>query len=441
MLSAPEDQLITMLRQQAEADYIGEPLSQLEHALQCASLASETGADEELILASLLHDIGHICDPRAERMVDVGVRLHEHVGADYVRSLGIAPAVAELIEQHVNAKRYLVYKHDSYRARLSDASKRTLEVQGGAMDAGEAARFECHPRFDDILKLRAWDEAAKRVDAAVPALDTYREMLARNRVDPLTRAQLASWEENGFLKIEGWFAAQEISALREAVAELEALPETAGKWMKYFEQTTNGRQLCRVENFIGYQLQLAQLVSGSATLRLVSALFGERAALFKEKINFKLPKGKGFIAHQDAPAFTSFAQSFHITLMFSFDAATTANGCLEVVRGGHGAGLLPTATDLTIDPQTRNTLDWMPVPMAPGDLLLFGSFLPHRSGDNDTDDPRRALYATYNMASEGEVRDQYFSAKRASFPPEIEREPGKQYDPGVFNVGNPVITD
>jgi ectoine hydroxylase-related dioxygenase (phytanoyl-CoA dioxygenase family) len=85
------------------------------------------------------------------------------------------------------------------------------------------------------------------------------------------------------------------------------------------------------------------------------------------------------------------------------------------------------------------SLPWSPIPTQPGDLLFFDSYLPHRSAANLTDRPRRALYLTYNKATEGNVRDSYYREKRAVFPPDAEREPGRNYgDSGVFNVGNPI---
>ncbi len=440
-MSSPADQLIVLLQQQAYAEYIGEPVSQLEHALQCASLARQSGADERVILAALLHDIGHICDPRAEQMGDVGVRFHEQIGADYVRRMGLAEDIATLIEHHVNAKRYLVYRSPEYARKLSPASVETLKHQGGPMNTAEAEAFETSPRFDDILRLRAWDEAAKVVTDTPFDVDLVRAMLRRNRARPLTGTQLETWHEQGYLRINDWFSTSEVEVLRECVDELQALPDTPGKWMKYYERGHQGKLLCRIENFIQYNSLMNQVMTGSPMLTVLAELFEEPARLFKEKINFKLPGGEGFKPHQDAPAFTTFQQNYHITMMLSFDATTPANGCLEVVPGRHRQGLLNMDEDLTIDPAVVETLNWLPVPTEPGDILLFDSFLPHRSGPNTTEKARRAVYATYNRASEGDVRTQYFEQKRAAFPPDIEREPGREYNAGVFNVGNPVAKD
>ena len=438
MITEPRDQLFALLRQQGEAGYIGESVSQLAHALQSASLAQQESASEHLVLAALLHDIGHICDPRAEQMPGVGVLRHEYVGAEFLRSLGMAEEVAELVEQHVNAKRYLTFRYPAYADKLSNASRQTLRYQGGPMNEDEARRFEQHPRFHDILKLRAWDEAAKRTDVEEPTLDYFRAMIRRNCGAPLTATQLGYWQDRGYIKLSGWFGESEIEELRQAADRLQALPDTPGKWMKYYEAGAGGRQLCRIENFVQYDRVMERVAVGESTLGLVGELMAAPAVLFKEKINFKLPGGNGFIEHQDAPAFTSFGHDYHITMMVSIDASTVENGCLEVAPGAHRDGLLPVDPDLTIATRLRDGFEWLPVPTEPGDLLLFGSHLPHRSGPNRSNRSRRALYATYNRRSEGDVREDYFRMKREAFPPDVEKVPGKQYDAGVFNVGNPV---
>src|SRR6185295_5566372 len=125
---------------------------------------------------------------------------------------------------------------------------------------------------------------------------------------------------------------------------------------------------------------------------VLEQLMGEPAVLYKEKINFKLPGGAGFAPHQDAPAFTTFGQSYHVTVMISVDPATRDNGCLEIVEGLGGHGLLPSAGDGTLQAEWVAQQSWKPIEMAPGDVLLFDSYLPQPSGPNRTDRPRRALY-------------------------------------------------
>jgi phosphonate degradation associated HDIG domain protein len=433
-------QIQQIFTQAQTSDYVGEPISQAEHALQAAALASNSG-DNELVIAALLHDIGHMCFPDAEAMGDVGVLHHEHLGADYLFSLGFSKRVAILVGQHVNAKRYLVATNPAYAKKLSDASRKTLGFQGGAMSSEEAEQFAHHPDSNNVLRLRAWDEAAKEVDKSVPSLTSYLPLLRSHlEQQQLTDDQVVNFHKHGFLHLKDVFGDDQIARLKSAATYLGDLPETQGKWMKYFESSAAAdRLLCRIENFVQYQNELGSLIDGPRLLGWISQLLDEPACLFKEKINFKLPGAGGFQPHQDAPAFTTFNHDYHITMMLSFDASTLENGCLELVSGSWPNEYLPLKSDLTLSDDTVSGLDWQPLPTKPGDVVLFGSYLPHRSGENKSDLPRRALYATYNRLSAGSVRDAYFAEKRRVFPPDVERVAGKEYKgTGVFNVGNPV---
>ena len=247
------------------------------------------------------------------------------------------------------------------------------------------------------------------------------------------------WQANRYVVLRGALSPREQSSLVDWTAELAAWPETPGKWMKYFEPGP-GRLLCRVEDFLPYHEGLRSLLERDDLLGVLHELMGEPARLFKEKINYKLPGGDGFAPHQDAPAFTSFGQTYHVTVMLSADPTTPENGCLDIVDGHAREETLPQASDGTIDPATVETLAWHPLETAPGDLVLFDSYVPHRSGPNRSDKPRRALYVTYNRASEGDRRADYFERKRRAFPPECERDPNAPPDPeaAVFNLGNPI---
>lgn len=152
-------------------DYIGESISQIEHASQGAQLAEEEGYDDEVILAAFFHDIGHICakkDPKND-MGGFGMLRHERVGANYLRKRGFSEKIARLIENHVEAKRYLCFKKPEYYYKLSEASKATLEFQGGKMTEDEAVRFESDPLFALSIKMREWDETAKEEN--IPLVD------------------------------------------------------------------------------------------------------------------------------------------------------------------------------------------------------------------------------------------------------------------------------
>jgi phosphonate degradation associated HDIG domain protein len=156
-----------------DEDYIGEPVSQLEHMSQAAALAQAEGYDDEVILAAFFHDIGHLCADadEAESMDGMGNVDHEKLGADYLLERGFSERVANLVQGHVIAKRYLTYKFPEYYNRLSDASKGTLEFQGGVMTEDEAADFELNPDAELIVRLRYWDDIAKEMNVPVNNID------------------------------------------------------------------------------------------------------------------------------------------------------------------------------------------------------------------------------------------------------------------------------
>ena len=158
-----------LYEQHGAADYIGEPVSQIEHMSQAAQLAMAEGFDDEVVLAAFFHDIGHICGQGGENMGGFGVVSHERLGADYLRRAGFSERMAKLVEYHVQAKRYLTFSQPDYYARLSEASRRTLAYQGGVMSADEAHSFEQDPLCAVSLRMRHWDEQAKEMH--VPVLD------------------------------------------------------------------------------------------------------------------------------------------------------------------------------------------------------------------------------------------------------------------------------
>ena len=156
-----------------DADYIGEPVSQIEHMSQAAQLAIKEGFDDEVILAAFFHDIGHICamENESTSMGGYGVMSHEKIGAEYLRKKGFPERVAQLVENHVRAKRYLTFKYPEYYESLSEASKKTLEFQGGVMSADEAEAFEKDPLFEASIRMRKWDELAKEINVAIVDLE------------------------------------------------------------------------------------------------------------------------------------------------------------------------------------------------------------------------------------------------------------------------------
>ena len=171
------ESLLGWLRDSAEQDYIGEPVSQLQHALQCAAAATHARAPTAAVLAALFHDVGHLRGAGRPDMDGLGVVDHEVIGAHLLLETGCSAEVAHLVESHVAAKRYLCFRDAAYRSRLSAASERTLAFQGGPMNTAEARRFSALPNLRWILALRSWDEQAKDPGANPPGLESYRASL------------------------------------------------------------------------------------------------------------------------------------------------------------------------------------------------------------------------------------------------------------------------
>jgi phosphonate degradation associated HDIG domain protein len=167
MTQDPVASIATLLQEKGSRRYGLAAVSQLQHALQAALLAEQSGGDAALVTASLLHDIGHMVhglgdDPAADGVDD----RHEELGRAYLAAL-FGPAVTEPVRLHVAAKRYLCATEADYFAKLSPDSVRSLALQGGPMSAAEVAEFGARPHAAAAVQLRRFDEGAK-----VAALDT-----------------------------------------------------------------------------------------------------------------------------------------------------------------------------------------------------------------------------------------------------------------------------
>eukprot|EP01135_Chromosphaera_perkinsii_P011261 Nk52_evm42s2367 gene=Nk52_evmTU42s2367 len=156
------NEIVRLLDSSGEAGYIGEAITQKEHMLQAAHFAYHEGYDHDVVIAALLHDIGHLCaPPDGDRMGDFGVADHESIGALYLLRRGFSQKVADLVYAHVYVKRYLTKREAGYHESLSPASAKSLEYQGGPLTDQEADDFEKQPFFEEKLRMRYWDEMSK----------------------------------------------------------------------------------------------------------------------------------------------------------------------------------------------------------------------------------------------------------------------------------------
>jgi phosphonate degradation associated HDIG domain protein len=153
--------------------YGDEAVSQLEHALQCAALAENSGASPAMITACLLHDIGHMIDKHFEGAARRGIdRRHEKIGAAFLAQW-FGPSVTEPVILHVPAKQYICAVDSEYADTLSPGSVRSLELQGGPFDSEDARRFIRHAYAQDAVQLRRWDDEAKVREATTPPLEHF----------------------------------------------------------------------------------------------------------------------------------------------------------------------------------------------------------------------------------------------------------------------------
>jgi gamma-butyrobetaine dioxygenase len=157
--------------------YFGEPVSQLEHALQAAYHAERESAPPWLVVAALLHDIGHLLHDLPEHIADLGVDArHEDVGHAWLAQY-FGPEITAPVRMHVDAKRYLCATDPEYLGLLSPASVQSLQLQGGPFGEADARAFEQRPFAGEAVRLRRWDDLAKVPGMRVPGLEHYRAMI------------------------------------------------------------------------------------------------------------------------------------------------------------------------------------------------------------------------------------------------------------------------
>lgn len=246
----------------------------------------------------------------------------------------------------------------------------------------------------------------------------------------LSDEQIETFERDGYLIVSQAFNPEEMNLIDTWTREMAARPEESGKHWVFHEKSLKGDGadlISRIENIAPFHAGFEEL---STVLKApVAQLLGEPAALFKEKVNFKMPGGDGFKPHQDSQAGWDAFADYFISALVSIDEATVENGCLQLVNGHHQRGLFKSWQPLNEDDMIG--MDFVHCPTKPGDIVLFDCFAPHASEPNMTDETRRIYYATYNRLSDGYHMARYYADKHQNYPPDIDREPGKEY---VFRV-------
>ena len=172
-------EILALYESRGTQAYFGERVSMAEHGLQAAHFATAEGAPPALVVAALLHDIGHLLEDRPDAIEEWTLDArHEELGARWLAQRFDA-AVCEPVRLHVAAKRYLCATDPGYFARLSSASVHTLKLQGGAMSSSELARFETQPFWREALRVRRWDDQGKVAGLKTLALSDYAPLIER----------------------------------------------------------------------------------------------------------------------------------------------------------------------------------------------------------------------------------------------------------------------
>lgn len=258
-----------------------------------------------------------------------------------------------------------------------------------------------------------------------------------------------SFQENGFVWIKNFFSPAQVSLLkayakdahRSANNILKLAKESGSSYQNIVSsipgtlvivpEANNPLQVCRTEDMLTVYPNLMHLIEGTVTAYL-SQLLDEPYVLFKDKLNYKWPGGGAFPPHQDQPAFASFGPAEFITAMVCIDPADYENGCLQVAkkwkqtfadhselnqeRLAKGNELLPYIIGGpkhgSIQPQYVEKIEWLPLNVSPGDLVIFDAYLPHYSEPNQSNSSRRAMFFTLNKLCDGEYRKTYYHTKR-----------------------------
>lgn len=170
------DEIFSVYRQRGHQSY-GENVTELEHALQSAAFAQANNEPPVVVAASLLHDYGHLLHNLGEQIADQGIDArHEHIGANRL-TRWFGEEVVAPIRLHADSKRYLCWKEPGYFDSLSEASKKSLALQGGPMNESEARLFEDGPHYQTAVRVRRYDDQGKIPGMTTPRLEEFRPLL------------------------------------------------------------------------------------------------------------------------------------------------------------------------------------------------------------------------------------------------------------------------
>ncbi|KAF2674307.1 PhyH-domain-containing protein [Microthyrium microscopicum] len=260
----------------------------------------------------------------------------------------------------------------------------------------------------------------------------------------VSQEQLKFFDQNGFLIIRDLLSQDEVQDVQRWTQEVhDWTPTPHSEFMPYEEINASGeRVLCRTENFVDAHSGFNGILRSEKLISILGQLAGEPMLLFKEKINYKLAGSGGFAPHIDSTAYTHVKDIKHLTILLAVDASNMTNGGLEVVSGSHAMQVPINKQDNCIEHNWVTAQRWIPAELNAGELLIFGSYLAHRSGSNTSNEDRKAIYATYNCASERDLHKQYYEDRKTLWPATHQRTAGEAYEEGAlrYGFGSPMLS-
>jgi len=239
----------------------------------------------------------------------------------------------------------------------------------------------------------------------------------------LTDAQIEEFNDKGYIVIKGFFDAATMAEVSNVLDGLQAKEPKPGEEAKYYEESTitGDNILVRIENVIGENNpELTADLINDDTIQCLTQLFGEAPVLFKEKVNYKLPGCRSDLLHQDQAAGWNKYTDFFITMAIAVDENRKDNAALSFMSSGNYQKALmceewkPLSEN---DPPFEPVDEYSLIEADPGDVIFFDSYVPHGSPPNRSDRSRRNIFLTFNKASDGDMRAQYYTDKWASYAP------------------------
>lgn len=230
---------------------------------------------------------------------------------------------------------------------------------------------------------------------------------------------------DGFVNLNQIFEPDLIEKFVNEAYDMKDWPDAKGKYWRYYENDDNSK-LNRMERFYEYSQYCSQIINHPKLISLLSEIMDDTPVLFKEKINFKTSGGSGFAYHQDQAAGWSRYAPIFWSVAIAIDECNEDNGQLEIAK--HIEQSRDNLSDWApLGEEILRELEFQPVPMKPGDVAIFDSYVPHGSKPNYSNKPRKVMYLTYNQSRYGDLRAQYYEDKSLTYPQDCERLSGVKY--------------